>query len=57
MDSELEGQHYDAIAYLTLQISQLKAALAQISEIDEDYQALVYDALCDVGYYEQDEDN
>ena len=54
MDEEVEYSLHDEIAELSAEIAQLGKALGIIANIDEDMQALVYDTLCDVGYYENE---
>ena len=54
MYDDLESEHrlHDEVAYLKAELSQLHTALVKISEMDDYHMALVYDTLCDVGYYE-----
>lgn len=54
MDEEIEYSLHDEIAELKAEVVQLSEALAIISEIDIDMQELVYDTLCDVGYYDNE---
>lgn len=55
MDEEIEYSLHDEIAELTAELAVLSEALGIISEIDDYHQALVYDTLQSLGYYEDDE--
>ena len=54
MDEEIEYSLHDEIAELRAELSKLSEVLAIISEIDDYHQSLVYDTLCDIGYYDNE---
>lgn len=56
MDEGIEYSLHDEIAYLKSELAMVSEALSIIADMDDYHQALVYDTLCDLGYYEH-EDN